>query len=278
MVFSVQQIKYEILAYMKELGGEFGDYYVGIAADPKKTLLDVHNVDEAADPWLYKQALTFYAAQTGPGLLPAPAQGRRRAGARRRRRYGLRLCLQEERAGPSRSGRRRATPRAAGPRAVRARRENDAIEEGRRAYMARDFGPARALWMPLAEAGNAEAQAWVGSLYANGDGVQADAAAAFAWYLKSAEGRNALAQSNIGAMYAMGNGVAKDMAEAVRCCAARLAAAMPMPASTSVCSTARATACRRTTLGPPSGIAGRRKQGTTPPRPASATCMWWARA
>ena len=64
MVFSVQQIKYEILAYMKELGGEFGDYYVGIAADPKKTLLDVHNVDEAADPWLYKQALTFYAVQT----------------------------------------------------------------------------------------------------------------------------------------------------------------------------------------------------------------------
>ena len=64
MVFSVQQIKYEILAYMKEFGGEFGDYYVGIAADPKKTLLEVHKVDEAADPWLYKQALTFYAART----------------------------------------------------------------------------------------------------------------------------------------------------------------------------------------------------------------------
>jgi len=64
MVFSVQQIKYEILAYMKEFGGDFGDYYVGIAADPKKTLLEVHKVDETADPWLYKQALTFYAAQT----------------------------------------------------------------------------------------------------------------------------------------------------------------------------------------------------------------------
>ena len=64
MVFSVQQIKYEVLAYMKEFGGEFGDYYVGIAADPKKTLLDVHKVDENADPWLYKQALTFYAART----------------------------------------------------------------------------------------------------------------------------------------------------------------------------------------------------------------------
>ena len=64
MVYSVQQIKYEVLAYMKECGGDFADYYVGIAADPKKALLDVHKVDEAADPWLYKQALTFHAART----------------------------------------------------------------------------------------------------------------------------------------------------------------------------------------------------------------------
>ena len=118
--------------------------------------------------------------------------------------------------GQSRNGLRRAKPRAAGARALRAQPEDDAVEQGRRAYMAREFDRARALWLPLAEAGNADAQAWVGSLYANGDGVQADAAAAFAWYLKSAEGRNALAQSNVGAMYAMGNGVAKDMAEAVR--------------------------------------------------------------
>ena len=118
--------------------------------------------------------------------------------------------------GPSRSGRCRASPGGAGAKATRAQREADAIEEGRRAYMARDFERARALWLPLAEAGNAEAQAWVGSLHANGDGVEADAAAAFAWYLKSAEGRNVLAQSNVGAMYAMGSGVAQDMAEAVR--------------------------------------------------------------
>ena len=75
--------------------------------------------------------------------------------------------------GPSRSGRRRAAPHV--------QRESDAIEEGRRAYMARDFDRARALWQPLAEAGNAEAQAWIGSLYANGDGVEADAAAGMDW-------------------------------------------------------------------------------------------------
>ena len=118
--------------------------------------------------------------------------------------------------GPSRKVRHPAKPRSDGARAARARQEDAAIEEGRRAYMARDFERARALWLPLAEGGNAEAQAWVGSLYANGDGVEADAAAAFAWYLKSADGRNVLAQSNVGAMYAMGSGVAQDMAEAVR--------------------------------------------------------------
>lgn len=64
MVFSVQQIKYEILAYIKEFGGEFSDYYVGIAADPKKALFEKHHVDPEKDPWLYKQALSFAAART----------------------------------------------------------------------------------------------------------------------------------------------------------------------------------------------------------------------
>ena len=64
MVFSVQQIKYEVLAYIKEFGGDFSDYYVGISADPKKTLFENHGLDENDDPWLYKQALTFYAART----------------------------------------------------------------------------------------------------------------------------------------------------------------------------------------------------------------------
>lgn len=64
MVFSVQQIKYEILAYIKEFGGEFHDYYVGIAADPKAVLFKRHKVDEKKDPWLYKQTLTFQAART----------------------------------------------------------------------------------------------------------------------------------------------------------------------------------------------------------------------
>lgn len=64
MVFSVQQVKYEILAYIKEFGGDFSDYYVGIAADPQKALFETHGVDKDKDPWLYKQTLTFAAART----------------------------------------------------------------------------------------------------------------------------------------------------------------------------------------------------------------------
>jgi len=64
MVYSVQQIKYDILAYIKEFGEDFDAYYVGVSADPMAALLDTHKVDKDKDPWLYKQALTFQAAIT----------------------------------------------------------------------------------------------------------------------------------------------------------------------------------------------------------------------
>lgn len=64
MVYSVQQIKYDILAYIKEFGGDFSDWYVGISADPKKTMFEEHCVDQENDIWLYKQALTFTACKT----------------------------------------------------------------------------------------------------------------------------------------------------------------------------------------------------------------------
>ena len=90
------------------------------------------------------------------------------------------------------------------------------LEAGRTAFMAGNFDRAREIWMSLAAAGDAEAQAWIGSLYANGDGVEIDDSAAFAWYVKSAEGGNVQAQSNVGAAYAMGNGVKQDHEAAVR--------------------------------------------------------------
>jgi len=64
MIYSVQQIKYEILAYIKEFGGDFNEWYVGISPDPKNTMFEEHSVHKDDDIWLYKQALTFTACKT----------------------------------------------------------------------------------------------------------------------------------------------------------------------------------------------------------------------
>jgi len=63
-VFSVQQIKYEFLLYMKGLGGAFGDWYVGAAADAEAALFSTHGVQRNDDPWIYKPALTNRATIT----------------------------------------------------------------------------------------------------------------------------------------------------------------------------------------------------------------------
>ena len=59
-----------------------------------------------------------------------------------------------------------------------------------------------------AEAGDAEAQFFVGVLYAEGEGVPRNYMAAVAWYRRAAEQGHATAQGMLGAMYARGRGVA----------------------------------------------------------------------
>jgi TPR repeat protein len=96
--------------------------------------------------------------------------------------------------------------------------EHDAmsdVESGRQAYMAGRFEEAAEIWRALAEAGDAEAQAWLGSLYANGEGVPVDDREALRWYLEAAKQGNSQAQTNVGAMYAMGKGTEKDQQKAV---------------------------------------------------------------
>jgi len=63
-VYSVQQIKYEFLLYMKGLGGAFGDWYVGAASDPEQALFEAHGVRSDREPWIYKPALTHRATIT----------------------------------------------------------------------------------------------------------------------------------------------------------------------------------------------------------------------
>lgn len=64
VIYSVQQIKYEILAHIKEYGGNFCDWYVGVSDDPETALHQLHGVHRVEDIWLYKQALTWQACRT----------------------------------------------------------------------------------------------------------------------------------------------------------------------------------------------------------------------
>ncbi len=63
MAYSVQQIKFELISYVKEFGGDFTDWHVGVALDAPKTLFQRHKVDPVHDAWLWKPALTGAAAR-----------------------------------------------------------------------------------------------------------------------------------------------------------------------------------------------------------------------
>ena len=67
-----------------------------------------------------------------------------------------------------------------------------------------------------ADQGKAEAQFYLGVMYAKGQGVPQDDAEAAKWYRKAAEQGYADAQDNLGIMYAKGQGVPQDDAEAAK--------------------------------------------------------------
>jgi hypothetical protein len=64
MIYSVQQIKFEFLSYIKEFGGRAEEWRVGFAADARYGLFELNGVDETRDIWLWKPALTPAAART----------------------------------------------------------------------------------------------------------------------------------------------------------------------------------------------------------------------
>ena len=72
-------------------------------------------------------------------------------------------------------------------------------------------------WYRLAaEQGNARAQANLGFMYAQGQGVLQDYKEAVKWFRLAAEQGNANAQGNLGAGFASGQGVLQDYKEAVK--------------------------------------------------------------
>lgn len=90
------------------------------------------------------------------------------------------------------------------------------LEDGTAAYHEKDYAKAAELWTPLAEKGDAAAQYYLGTLYAEGKGVKQNDATAFLWFERSAKQGNPDAQYNAGASYAEGTGVPKSDAEAAK--------------------------------------------------------------
>ena len=75
------------------------------------------------------------------------------------------------------------------------------IKKGLDAYDRGGFATALEEWKPLAEQGNALAQALMGYMYKKGVGVPLNFAEAMKWYRLAAEQGNATAQAILGTMY-----------------------------------------------------------------------------
>lgn len=83
------------------------------------------------------------------------------------------------------------------------------------AYDRANYKTALNVWMPQAEAGNAEAQVNVGEIFERGLGGTPNYLAAKIWYEKAAEQGNKSAQFNLGTLYEQGLGVEKNMVVAL---------------------------------------------------------------
>jgi TPR repeat protein len=89
-------------------------------------------------------------------------------------------------------------------------------EDAMAAYERDEYATALQLWRPLAEQGDADAQAHLGVMYEMGQGVPQDYAEAVKWYRLAAEQGHAGGQNNLGIMYATGQGLPQDYLEAAK--------------------------------------------------------------
>ena len=78
-----------------------------------------------------------------------------------------------------------------------------------------DYATSLKIWLPQAQAGDPEAQAYVGEIYEKGLGLEPDYDLAAAWYKKAAKQGLTRAQINLGNLYEKGLGVEKDPVKAL---------------------------------------------------------------
>ncbi len=88
------------------------------------------------------------------------------------------------------------------------------LETGAESYNRGDYATALIEFRPLAEQGDAQAQALLGTMYMNGKGVARDYAEAAKWFHLAAEQGQELAQFSLGTMYVYGLGVTLDYVQA----------------------------------------------------------------
>ena len=89
-------------------------------------------------------------------------------------------------------------------------------EQGREAYVNGDYERAFRIILPLARAGDSEAQKMMGIMYDYGHGVEADPVKSLDWYTRSAKQGQTAVQYQLGAKYFRGDGVEKNHQEAVK--------------------------------------------------------------
>ncbi|MDR5863175.1 caspase family protein [Halomonas campisalis] len=104
------------------------------------------------------------------------------------------------------------TPR----RAIRTTAQDCRIRGGEYvAYDRADYRTALSVWLESAEAGDAEAQNYVGEIFEKGLGTEPDYVSAAAWYRRAADQGYARAKINLGFLYEQGLGVTQDRARAL---------------------------------------------------------------
>ncbi|MFC3609697.1 hypothetical protein [Stutzerimonas tarimensis] len=64
MAYSVQQIKFEFLSYIKELEAARPQWFVGVCGDAEQALFASRAVDRDQDIWLWKPTLSARAAES----------------------------------------------------------------------------------------------------------------------------------------------------------------------------------------------------------------------
>ncbi len=90
------------------------------------------------------------------------------------------------------------------------------LEDANAARQRGDYAAAMRILRPLAEQGNAYAQALLGGMYSLGQGVPQNYAEALKWFRLGADQGFSFAQFGLGALYYNGQGVPQNYAEAAR--------------------------------------------------------------